>query len=232
MATTPNLSMTELAESQASAHITVNDALQRLDNLVMPAVVSFGDNAPPGGPSNGDMYVVGGSPSGAWASNANDLAYYAGGWLFVTPAAGFVVYVADDDVYAVYDGTSWQYLDSGATSQQAVGRIDSPLNDDKAPLFYTARPITITDVRAVVNDSDDSVSWNIMHATTRDAAGTQVFTSDQTANDHQSGTTHNSGFNDATIPAGRYVWIEIEAAPTGSPAWVEWYVNFTVDPLG
>lgn len=53
-------------------------------------------NTPPGSPSAGDRYIVGAAPSGAWASNADDLTVYDGqDWIFVSPVIGQTVYVRD-----------------------------------------------------------------------------------------------------------------------------------------
>lgn len=40
-----------------------------LDALVMPNVKGYLTNTPPGSPSDGDCYIVGAAPTGAWAGN-------------------------------------------------------------------------------------------------------------------------------------------------------------------
>lgn len=60
-----------------------NDAINVIDALLQVAVESVGVNTPPGSPVAGSRYVVGTSPTGAWASQANKLArYQAGAWQF------------------------------------------------------------------------------------------------------------------------------------------------------
>lgn len=50
-------------------------------------------NAPPGSPSDGVQYIIGSSPTGAWAGNAAKLAiYYGSAWIVVTPADGYQAY--------------------------------------------------------------------------------------------------------------------------------------------
>ncbi|ADH91614.1 conserved hypothetical protein [Ancylobacter novellus DSM 506] len=71
-------------------------------------VQSLGANTPPGSPVTNDMYVVGTSPTGAWAGHANNLAQWTGSaWLFTAADHGMsVVSVATGDLY-VWNGTSW-----------------------------------------------------------------------------------------------------------------------------
>lgn len=52
-------------------------------------VLGYGTNTPPGSPTNGDTYLLGAAPTGAWSGNANKLATYAfGRWWFDTVARG------------------------------------------------------------------------------------------------------------------------------------------------
>jgi len=50
-------------------------------------------NTPPGSPANNDAYIVGTSPTGAWAAQATNLAIYTRrGWVFAVPEVGMTVY--------------------------------------------------------------------------------------------------------------------------------------------
>lgn len=83
MATTPDLGIPELAQSQANPDVTHNEALQLIQAL-MKGVISLGDNAPPVSPTNGDAYVLGAAPTGAWAGRANAIAVRVGSaWRFI-----------------------------------------------------------------------------------------------------------------------------------------------------
>ena len=84
-------------------------ALQVLDVLVAGAVEGLPFASPPATPAIGDCYIVAGSPSGAWAGHAQQLAAYtSGGWRFVAPRDGMSVYVASSGNTAVYHGGSWE----------------------------------------------------------------------------------------------------------------------------
>jgi len=49
-------------------------------------------HAPPAGPEEGECWLVGDEPTGAWAGHAGALAsYQAGGWIFAAPRDGLAV---------------------------------------------------------------------------------------------------------------------------------------------
>lgn len=77
--------------------VLVSDDNKRYKSSLEPGLfVSVVDiaNAPPGSPAAGDKYIIGTAPSGAWASNADDLTIYDGAdWLFVSPEIGQETYV-------------------------------------------------------------------------------------------------------------------------------------------
>lgn len=114
--TTPNLSLPELVASQAQPHVTVNTALRRLDALVQASVISE-TNTPPGSPAEGDRYIVGTSPTGAWVGHEGEIAaFIGGGWTFLMPAAGWLVYNESDGEHYRCDGATtpgWAVFESG-----------------------------------------------------------------------------------------------------------------------
>ena len=110
MTDTPNLTLERLSAGQASAEVTHNSAINKLDTLVQLAVVSSGDTTPPGSPSEGDSYLVGTSATGDWSGQDGDIAMYYSGWLFVTPKEGMRIWISDEDRFIVFDGTVWLSL--------------------------------------------------------------------------------------------------------------------------
>lgn len=78
----PDLGLPFIAQSQVQPEATHNTALLLLQALAN-GVVSAGGNTPPGSPVDGDAYIVGASPTGAWAGRANSIAIYLGGWFFL-----------------------------------------------------------------------------------------------------------------------------------------------------
>ena len=100
--TTPNLSLPELIQNQTQPHVPVNAALRIIDALVQGRVLDIDLTAPPGSPANGDAYIPASPATGDWAGHEDDIAYYNAGWQFVTPKAGWRVFVDDEGVFYAY----------------------------------------------------------------------------------------------------------------------------------
>ena len=66
MDTSPNLALPYLLANQAQKHVTVNEALRRLDALVQLSVLSASLAAPPASPADGDRYIVPAGATGTW----------------------------------------------------------------------------------------------------------------------------------------------------------------------
>ena len=108
MADTPNIRLTFIEANQAQKHITVNEAFRALDALVQPAVESTGLNTPPGSPVDGARYVVGPSPTGAWAGQAFAIAAWQdGAWAFYLPAEGWSAWDRATDAALTFLGGAW-----------------------------------------------------------------------------------------------------------------------------
>lgn len=120
MTTTPDFGLPELSQSQANPDVTHNEALQLLQALSNGAIDRALNN-PPGAPTNGDVYILGAAPTGAWAGRANAVAVYLGGaWHFIpgfdsAGAAiaigarheGLSLYVRDEDLFYTWSGAAW-----------------------------------------------------------------------------------------------------------------------------
>lgn len=108
MTTTPRLAMTYLASSQADAEIKHNEALDILDAMVGCSVIDRDLTAPPTA-SEGEVYIVGPSATGAWTSKDGKLAlWYHAQWVFITPKEGFFAWVVDEASFIKYQSGSWQ----------------------------------------------------------------------------------------------------------------------------
>ncbi len=80
-----------------------------MDLIVQAGVVAAGIDAPPGAPGEGQCWLIGDAPTGAWAGQAGCLAgWTAGGWRFVDPVEGMAVWVAADSLVARRRGGGWE----------------------------------------------------------------------------------------------------------------------------
>lgn len=65
-------------------------------------------NTPPGSPVQGDTYLVGPAPTGAWADKAGQITLWSGAtWVFAVPREGWACYVEDERVGLVYRANAW-----------------------------------------------------------------------------------------------------------------------------
>ena len=105
--TTSRTKLPYVLQSQSQKEVTVNASFDLIDALLQSACITVNLNTPPGSPVAGDCYVVGTSPTGAWASQAKTLAFYTTGWNFITPWEGLTVWANDTNALFTYDGAAW-----------------------------------------------------------------------------------------------------------------------------
>lgn len=90
----------------------MDENLALIDALLQCGVIDRDLSAPPGSPANGDSYIVGASPTGAWSSKANQIAVWNtvnAAWAFYAPKEGWRCFVKDEDEYVSYlDTSSWK----------------------------------------------------------------------------------------------------------------------------
>jgi hypothetical protein len=109
MSETPKLGLPLIAAAQAQKHVTHNEALHALDVLVQAGIKERNRNSPPSTPASGDAYLIGSSPSGAFVSHSGEIAVFdVSVWRFLTPQAGWRVYVEAEDKVLLFDGAAWR----------------------------------------------------------------------------------------------------------------------------
>lgn len=108
MAETANLGLPLLAPSQAQKHVTVNEALLRLDALAKGVLVSRAVATPPATPAEGAVWAVPSGATGEWVRRDGELAIATGGgWSFVAPRKGWRAYALDEGAALRHDGSGW-----------------------------------------------------------------------------------------------------------------------------
>ncbi len=113
MTDTTRLGLPLMDAAQAQKHVTHNEALVRLDALTHLSVSTRAD-APAASNAEGVRFLVSKSPSGSFAGHGDQIACYQdGAWLFLTPKAGWRVYVEDVFSLQAYDGAGWREIASG-----------------------------------------------------------------------------------------------------------------------
>lgn len=105
--TTPNIGLPYLMPAQAQKHVTLNEALQRLDavtQLVLTALLS----EPPEESEEGQCFVVASGASGLWSGMDGRLAVRLdGAWHFIMPRPGWQAFLASEDDIRVFRDGEW-----------------------------------------------------------------------------------------------------------------------------
>jgi hypothetical protein len=119
--TTPILGLDEISASQSSKEVTHNTALRQLEGATI-RILDRDLTAPPGGESEGDSYLVDSGGTGAWSGKDGQVAVYiSGGWFFLPPFEGLRLWINDEDIAIVYDGSSWGVFGGEANTAANVG---------------------------------------------------------------------------------------------------------------
>lgn len=109
MSNTANIALPLLQPAQAQKHVTVNEALAILDGVACLTLKSATQSAPPVNLVDGETYFVAAGGTGGWSGQDGKLAVASnGGWVFVTPAAGWRGWIEDIAAEAMFDGTAWR----------------------------------------------------------------------------------------------------------------------------
>lgn len=121
MSRTANLDLPLVLPAQAQKHVTVNEALARLDAVAQLRVVSAVVATPPEAAEDGSSYLVPEGAGDAWTGMAGRIAVRSnGGWVFLTPRAGWRAW--DESRFGILacDGVGW-VPDAVATSPHGAG---------------------------------------------------------------------------------------------------------------
>ncbi len=118
MSFSPKNGLPYLAPQQAQKHVTANESLRRLDQLVQASVLSKTVAAEPAGPADGDAYILPPGKTGAhWGSMAAHslAAFQDGAWREFPPKTGWLVFNDADGKFYAFSAGSWSELAGGGS---------------------------------------------------------------------------------------------------------------------
>jgi hypothetical protein len=170
MVDTPELTLPLLAPSQAQKHVTVNEALVRLDAMAQLRLQSVSVTTPPAA-TDGLAYGVPVGAVNAWAGQEGTIAISSGGgWVFVPARRGWRAVILDEGSLAIFDGQLWrigaQTLTPGGAS---IGIISTEFDvtitagaSVTTPVMFPARSIVYGVTGRVISDiTGAATTWDI-----------------------------------------------------------------------
>lgn len=125
MVETANLGLPLLSGGQASKHVTMNEALARIDTLLLLSVRSWTTPTPPPASVEGDRFVVPTGGQGDWSGQDLRLAVRInGGWDFSEPRPGWRAFVEDEGGEIVFSQGVWQRLIPPVVPTETIARLE------------------------------------------------------------------------------------------------------------
>ena len=135
---TARLGLPYLAAGQMQKHVTLNEALTRLDAVVQTAVVSRTEATQPAAPPDGALYILpSGATGAAWTGRpaGSLLRAEGGGWSVVEVPDGLVALVVDASELLVRVGGDWVPLGERLDAIQNLSRFGLGATADAANPF-------------------------------------------------------------------------------------------------
>lgn len=110
MARTAQFNLPLVMPSQAQKHVTVNEALVRLDAVAQLRVKSTTAANPPVTGADGEAYLIPTEATGAWLGRAGEIAIWNnGGWIYLPAKQGWQAWDEARSTRVFHDGKTWQH---------------------------------------------------------------------------------------------------------------------------
>lgn len=170
MSNSPRIGLPFLDAAQAQKHVTMNEALARLDTVAAARVETMALVSPPVSPVEGEAHLVPAGAGGAWIGQDGKVAVFLnGGWDFISPWAGWRLWVASETGVAVYDGVGWQLASQpmslgGALSALRVVEIDhvvAPGSTSATTALIPDKAIVLGVTARVTSGITGATSWSL-----------------------------------------------------------------------
>ncbi|MGF1445570.1 MAG: DUF2793 domain-containing protein [Pikeienuella sp.] len=147
MTETPRFGLTLLEAAQAQKHMTVNEALVRLDALAAVSLSGIDITEPPEAPVSGAVYAIGSGATADWAGADGRLAIASGGgWQFADPWPGLRAWNAAQAGWWVHLGDGLWVAGAvavsagGAATLARVAEIDHSISPGSVSTISDAIP--------------------------------------------------------------------------------------------
>jgi hypothetical protein len=143
------LNLEEMTSAQANKFVTFNRDLRQIEAMTV-RVLSRTNGGPPVSPAAGATYIID-AATGAWSTSAvNRIAHFSlGVWRFYPVVEGVRVWVNNENIVVVYNGTSWVAQASGDTGIAALTNNSVP---------FASGDIVIEDINFNYNPTTDTLS--------------------------------------------------------------------------
>ena len=134
--TSTHLGLPYLLAAQAQKHVTHNEALRLLDAMVQLSVLDRTRTTPPAGPADGDRHLVASGATGLWAGWDLNVAFWIDGvWLRLVPRQGWLVWIAAEQVFVVWNGSAWDPVGVPQDVSDAIFSLVNDADPTKKALF-------------------------------------------------------------------------------------------------
>lgn len=136
--TSARLGLPYLAAGQLQKHVTVNEALARLDSLTQTAVASRTLAVQPPTPDEGDLYILPADAEGEdWGVHPAGTVVRAefGGWVVVQPPEGCMAVVLDEPALVVRHDGAWRAASEVLGALQNLPRLGLNTTADEGNPF-------------------------------------------------------------------------------------------------
>ncbi len=108
MTTTARFALPLLLPGQAQKELHHNEALAAIDAALHACVEGPPRGDPPGTPAVGESWIVATAATGLWEDRTDSLATWTGGgWRFVAPVAGMIVWERAAGCWIHWSGSAW-----------------------------------------------------------------------------------------------------------------------------
>ena len=179
--TSTHLGLPYLLAAQAQKHVTHNEALRLLDAMVQLSVLDRMRTTPPASPADGDRHLVASGATGLWAGWDLNVGFWVDGvWLRLVPRQGWLVWIAAEQVFVVWNGSAWDPVGVPQDVSDAIFSLVNDADPTKKALFSLSGITTGTTRTFTLPNTSSELAT---------LAGTQTFTGNKTF----SGTLTASG---------------------------------------